>query len=242
MSFGRRLRGSQDVYWPAFVDLFVVLLAVAMLLATPAPPPRPSPPLGPICAAPNHCEAPLPLPSKKPEMTLEQFEEKRLTCRTRAATDTIKQVLTAETPVAAGTSIRFVVPLVSAQSGDALPKVTKQIADSIVEAIFRSNLRSRLQQEPISIRLSGVSVQTISSRNDEAVSNPYAEQLQDYLNKSLTGTNDPLHATHQFNEPRSQQNPQVWINLSMALIDEARTQARTDWEQGQKPCPISPKS
>jgi hypothetical protein len=175
-------------------------------------------------------------------MTLEQFEEKRLTCRTRAAAETIKQVLTAEAPVAAGTSIRFVVPRIASQSLGSLPTVTKQIADSIVETIFRSDLRARIQKEPLSIRLAGVSVQTISSRNDEPVSNAYAEQLQDYLNQALTGTNEPLHATHQFNEPKSQQNPQVWINLSMALIDEARTQARTDWEQGEKPCPISPKS
>jgi hypothetical protein len=239
MSFGRRLRGSPDVYWPAFVDVFVVLLAVAML-ATPAPPPPP--PIGPTCNAPSHCEVTIRPPSTKPEMTFEQFQDKRLTCRTITAAETIKRVVAAGTPVAVGASIRFVVPVTPVQSEDALPKVTKRIADSIVEAIFRSDLRLRLQQDPMSIRLSGVSVRKTSTRKDEAVSTSYAEQLQDYLAQALAGTKDSVQVTHEFTEHKSQQSPQVWINLSTALIDEARTRARTDWEQGLKPCPISPTS
>lgn len=239
MSFGRRMRGSQDIYWPAFVDVFMVLLAVAVL-AAPIATPLPLP--GPICAAPNRCVAPLLPPPIKPEMTLEQFEDKRLACRTRIAADEIRRVLTVVAPVPVGASIMFTVPPPPAQLGNALPERTEQVADSLVESIFHTDLRLRLEQQPTSIRLAGVSVQAVFSRKDEATSAAYAEQLQDYLAEALRRRNESFRVTHNFIEPPSQRSPQVWINVLMVLLDEAKTQATTDWEKGQKPCPISPKS
>lgn len=233
MSYRRRLRSRSDIYWPAFVDIFVVLLAVSLLALPEKPPP------GVICNPPNHCA----LPPKSPPspiipMRSEQFRAKRLSCRLDIALGELKPSLPNIT--SSGDSIRLKLPPPPPEKGAELSEEVRSIADHLKSSVFDSDLRSRWRNDPISLDITELAIQFDSGPEDQ-VAAPYAGRLHDYVSHSLATISEPVPVRWRGSVNSSTVRPQLFIVISTTLTDNAKTQAEADRQTGTDPCPSSPK-
>jgi hypothetical protein len=227
MRYRRHLDGRHDIHWPAFVDIFIVLMAVS-LLAIPAPP---------VSRQGDSRRTP---PKPPTPMTPEQFRDKRLSCRLGLAEGELKPMLPDSS--AAGGSIALKIPDLSLTGGAELPEKAKRLADDVRRAVFDSNLRSRWTSDPaISVKITGIAVQFVSGPDDYGAIEPYARQLYNYLKTRLANVSHPVAVTWLGTVRAATSRPQVSIVILTALTDQARDQAETDRQQGNKPCPSSPK-
>jgi hypothetical protein len=234
MRYRRHLDGRHDIHWPAFVDIFIVLMAVS-LLGIPTTPPANHPSATNGQTVPTKAGSP---DTKIVKMRPDQFRDKRLSCRLVLAERELKLILPDSS--AAGGSIRVKIPGVSLTSGSELPGEAKQSADHIRGAIF--DLRSRWSSEPaISVNITKMAVRFDGGQDDCVARAIYAAKLRDHLSSLLPNADVPVTVEACRNSDRSGARPQVWIITYTELTGPAQVQAEADRQQGKEPCPISPK-
>src|SRR5215472_2766285 len=230
MSYRRRVRSRSDIYWPAFVDIFVVLLAVSLLALPEKPPP------GIMCNSPNHCVPPEP---KVTPMRSEQFLVKRLSCRLDIALRELKPAL--PNAVASGNSILVRIPGPPVQDGGGdLSEETKRTADTVKSALFDSGLRSHWSDDPVSIEITEVATEFVSGPQDQAASASYIARLHGYISTSLEAIRPSVSVAWSGTVRGSASRPQLFITIITALTEKARAQAEAERLAGMEPCPISP--
>ena len=228
MSYRRHVDGLHNVYWPAFVDIFVVLLAVSLLALPPREPPPPKKPPPPPPPKPTSIITP---------MRPEQFRAKRLLCRLGLAV----RELTVPNVEISGDGIRIKVPGTLVETDLNLPKESKKLADEIKDNVFDSGLQSHWSKDPVSISITGVAVEFYSSADEYDASAVYARRLSGYLRDSLAGVKEPVRVTWSGTVYGSGVRSQVFITVHTSLTDRARAQAEDDRQDGMEPCPSSPK-
>jgi hypothetical protein len=223
-----RSRIRADVYWPAFVDIFVVLFAISFLAAGVKPPP-------PICNPPNQCTLPPKAPpegnNKPPSMTREQYLYKRRLCHLNSAVAGLPASLKA---YISGDVLRIPVPGNLSDTGTDLPSESKNVVDQLKKSLFESGLTKTWRDE-LSLELNDLTVHVDSIPGEYQAAESHAKRLKTYLDLTV------MPVTWRVTANPDLRRPQIYLAISSALSQSAQNQGMEDRNNGVEPCRSSPK-